>query len=176
MTDDETPDEESANADTEPIDPGRPAAGDAPDSAQPPDGASTRPDGSGVSIPSWLAGALVVVLALLIGGAGFAIGRATADDDHDVRPIIGIEGRGGPDRGSRTFPVPGGGRGELPGFPGGPNGRGGDRQGPRAVPGFPGERDRSDDGGEDGSDRRADSDDDSGADSDGSSPPQLPGT
>ena len=113
------------------------------------------PDRGGVAIPSWLAGALVVVLALLVAGAGFAIGRATAPDDGGFRPIVATEG-GGPGAGR------GGGPGDLPGFPGGPQGRGG--EGPRGRPGFPGERDRADDEG---------SDDDS---SDTPAPPQLPGT
>ncbi len=72
-----------------------------------------------VSLPGWLAAALVVVLGLAIGGAGFAIGRATAPDDGaGFAPIV------------RQLPGPGG-RDEpnLPGFPGGPH-----------FPDFPGGR------------------------------------
>jgi hypothetical protein len=186
MSDDETPKPDEASneatepAATEPGDPARPAEDDAPDSAQPPNGgASDRPDGAGVSIPSWLAGALVVVLALLIAGAGFAIGRATAPDDNgNFRPVFATEGdrqNGGPGGDSRTFPGPGGGPGGLPGFPGGPDGRGGDGEGPRAVPGFPGERDRTYDDGE-GSDEQPDGQQDDSGSSDTPALPQLPGT
>jgi hypothetical protein len=73
----------------------------------------------GVSIPGWLAGALVVLLGLAIGAAGFALGRATDDDaTFDDAPIVS-EVPGGP--GASGFP-------DGPGFPGG--GRGG-REGPR---------------------------------------------
>ncbi len=170
----------AADAETQPqsqsIDPDRPAAADASDSAQPPtEGASVGSDGSGVTIPSWLAGALVVVLALLIAGAGFAIGRATAPEDDGFRPIVATErGRGGGD-GPRAFPGPGG----LPGAPGGrgPEGRGGG-PGPRAVP-FPEERGRS----YEDDDRRSrdpelderEDDSESGG-SDAPAPPDLPGT
>ena len=42
----------------------------------------------GVSIPSWMAAALVVVLALTIGAVGFALGRATdGGDDREFQPI-----------------------------------------------------------------------------------------
>ena len=133
--------------------------------------AASGPDRGGVAIPSWLAGALVVVLDLLVAGAGFAIGRATAPDHDGFRPIVATEGGGpGPGRG--------GGPRDLPGFPGGPQGRGGG-EGPGARPGFPGERDRTYDDSDSGSD--SDSGPDSGDDSDSDSgdtpaPPQLPGT
>jgi hypothetical protein len=167
---DESPDDPA----TEPIDPARPAETDVPDSAQPPNGsASARSDGAGVAIPSWLAGALVVVLALVVAGAGFALGRVTAPDDgHDFRPAVVTQegGRGGGQ--TRVFPLPGGPNG-MPGFPdqerGGPDGgqgRGDDGSGPRA---YPGERDRTYPG-DDGSDQ---GDDDS---SDAPTPPSLPGT
>jgi hypothetical protein len=85
---------------------------------------ASKPDRDGVHIPQWLAGALVVVLALAVGGTGFAIGRAT-DDGHGGRPeIAGVRG-GGP-----------GGQGN----PGGPPGLGG--QGPQR-PGL----ERGEDGG-----------------------------
>lgn len=169
-----------SNDETEPIGPARPAADDAPDSAQPPNGgASARPDGAGVSIPSWLAAGLVVLLGLVLAGAGFAIGRATAPDDEGggFRRIVATEGgRGGE---TRTFPGPGG-PGGLPGFPGG--GRGGDDggqgrrgEGPRVFPGGP---DRTYPGGGDSGDDSAgrERDSDSGDDSDTPAPPELPGT
>ena len=87
----------------------------------------------GVSVPSWLAAALVVLLGIAIGGAGFALGRATDGDDggrRGERPIVAV--RPGPDgRGGPTFqPGPGGGGpGELP-FPGGRDDRGEDREDP----------------------------------------------
>jgi hypothetical protein len=123
-------------------------------------------------IPSWLAGALVVVLALVIAGVGFALGRATAPDDDGFRPIVATDG-GGRGEGARTFPSPGGGPGRGPGGgpgrpgglpgPGGPQDRGGDED-RRRLPGFPDER-------PDGSDS-GDSGDDSGT----PAPPDLPGT
>jgi hypothetical protein len=78
---------------------------------------------SGVSIPGWLAGALVVLLGLAIGAAGFALGRATDDDDSVPEPIVAVRpGQSGP--------------GELPGFPGG------------VFPGAPRERRLQREGGE----------------------------
>jgi hypothetical protein len=151
MTDDETTTPEPTNADTE------------PDAAAP-----AASDGGGVVIPSWLAGALVVVLALVIAGAGFAIGRATAPDDDGFRPIVATDG-GCRGEGSRTSPIPGrgpgggpGGPGGLPG-PGGPQGRGGDEH-RRRLPGFPDERPDGSDSGDSGDDSRT------------PAPPDLPGT
>ena len=157
----------SADADTEPLAPESPAPEPlAPESPAPEPG---DPGRGGVVIPGWLAGALVVVLALLIAGAGFAIGRATAPDEDGLRPIVATEGGGrgsGPGGGSGELPGRGGprrGPGGLPGFPGGPQGPGGDGEGPHAGPGSPGGRDRTgDDSGDDSSDTPA--------------PPQLPGT
>jgi hypothetical protein len=133
-----------------------------------------------VNIPSWLAAGLVVLLGLVLAGAGFAIGRATApDDDGGFRRIVATEGgRGG---GTRTFPVPGG-PDALPGFPGegrGGQGQGGERrggEGPRVFPGgpertYPGDDDSGDDS---GGERRGD--DGSDDDSETPAPPQLPGT
>jgi hypothetical protein len=95
------------------------------------DRANGRP---GVSIPAWMAAALVVVLGLAIGGAGFALGRSTADDGvQQIQPIgaqtpneqgerplpPGVEGRRGPGG-------PGGERGEC--RPGGPHERGEDAE------------------------------------------------
>jgi hypothetical protein len=76
---------------------------------------------SGVHIPNWLAGALVVVLAFVIGGVGFALGRSTADDGgRDFgRPALV--------RSSQQNGGPGGQR--FPGGPGGPGGQGGQRDG-----------------------------------------------
>jgi hypothetical protein len=91
-------------------------------------------DGSrgGVRIPQWLAAALVVVLGIAVGGAGFAIGRAT-DDGGGGRPALaGFQCRA-PDRGG-----PGGQRGEggPPGF-GGQNDNGNDNGGGNdGPPGF----------------------------------------
>ena len=177
-------DQSPSSETTEPIDPARPAEDDAPDSAQPPNGgASDRPDGAGVSIPSWLAAGLVVLLGFVLAGAGFAIGRATApDDDGGFRRIVATEGgRGGE---SRTFPIPGG-PGGLPGFPGeqGGQGRGGGDDsggsGPRVFPGgpdrtYPGDDDSGDD--DSGDERGSDDGSDSGDDSDTPAPPELPGT
>jgi hypothetical protein len=136
MSDDDTTTRQSADADTQPDGSG-------------PDGSGS--EASGVTIPAWLAGALVVVLALVVAGAGFAIGRATAPDDDGFRPVVATED--------------GGGRGGLPGFPGGPQERGGS-EGRRGIPGGPGERQRPFPG-----------DDESGdEDSEVPSPPELPGT
>ena len=60
-----------------------PAGGD-------PDGAAADRDAngrSGVSVPSWLAAALVVVLGLAVGGAGFAIGRRDRARRLRYRPV-----------------------------------------------------------------------------------------
>jgi hypothetical protein len=85
---------------------------------------------AGVRIPGWLAGALVVVLALLVAAAGFAIGRATAPDGAELRgpALIGrLPGADG--SGPGGFP---GADGRGPGgFPGGPGGSGGRERGPR---------------------------------------------
>ena len=75
---------------------------------------SGAPEHSGVHIPGWLAGALVVVLALVVGGVGFAIGRTTANDDGGgFRPALARSARQGGPGGSQ--------------FPGGPGGQGGPR-------------------------------------------------
>jgi hypothetical protein len=89
---------------------------DAPDDAAAHDGADRS-----VHIPPWLAAALVVVLGLAIGAAGFAIGRATADDNGHFTPVVNQLPGG--------QPGPGGGRG-LPGLriPLGPGFPGGDRE------------------------------------------------
>lgn len=98
---------------------------------------ASKSDRDGVHIPQWLAAALVVVLALAVGGTGFAIGRATGDD-HGGRPeIAGLRGPGG--QGNRGGPPGLGGQGpqrpglergeddgERPEVPGGPDDGGDD--------------------------------------------------
>ena len=90
-------------------------------------------DRSGVHIPNWLAGALVVVLAFVLGGVGFALGRSTADDGgRDFgRPALvrSSQQNGGP--GDNQFPGGPGGQGGHGGsqFPGGPGSQGGPRDG-----------------------------------------------
>jgi|GEM_PF-4729493 len=85
---------------------------------------------SGVHIPNWLAGVLVVVLAFVIGTVGFALGRSTADGgggrfdrpalvhntQHDDGPGRGMGGRGG---------------NQFPGGPGGPQNGGPQNGGPQ---------------------------------------------
>lgn len=88
---------------------------------------------SGVTVPAWVAGVLVIVLAL---GGGFALGRVT-DDDHD-RPDFGGIVRQFGDRGDN-----GGNSGNRSGFPGGGGfgGNGGGFPGGGQLPGggqFPG--------------------------------------
>lgn len=109
-------------------------------------GATDDGDRHTVRIPQWLAGALVVVLALLIGAVGYAIGASSNDADRPAfRPINASQQPGGPQSGpARGFPGgpggqeagPGGQRGGPGGQPGGPRGGPGvddrgDRQGPR---------------------------------------------
>ncbi len=55
-----------------------------------------------VSVPPWLAAALVVLLGLAIGAAGFAIGRVTDNGHGGPRPAVFGRGPG---------PGPGGGLG-----------------------------------------------------------------
>src|SRR5215210_2472556 len=70
----------------------------------------------GVTIPSWMAAALVVVLALSIGAVGFALGRATDGGDERQFQPIGAQGQ----EGREGAPFPGG-----PGEERGPEGPGG---------------------------------------------------
>ena len=115
------------------------------------DRANSRP---GVSIPAWMAAALVVVLGLAIGSAGFALGRSTADDGvQQIQPIgaqtpneqgerprpPGLEGRGGPGG-------PGGERGER--GPGGPHERGEDAEQGEGDEGQQDNSENQDDGGQ----------------------------
>jgi len=75
----------------------------------------------GVSIPVWLAGALIVILAIAIGGVGYAIGNS--DSNNDVLDPV-ANSREAPDGIPRELPGGRGGPGELrrPGGPGGPGG------------------------------------------------------
>lgn len=106
---------------------------------------SATPAQSGVHIPTWLAGALVVVLAFVIGGVGFALGRSTADEGgRDFRGpalVRSAQENGGP--GGNGFPGgQGGQRDGGPQFPGGQGGQGG-----REFPGGPGGPGGQQDGG-----------------------------
>jgi membrane-associated protease RseP (regulator of RpoE activity) len=91
-----------------------------------PAAATTSSDRPGVFVPRWAAILIGCIVALLlVGGGGFALGRATDDDhDHDGRP--NIEARGGIPRGPNgrgipfPFPIPGG-----PDGPGNGGGQGG---------------------------------------------------
>ena len=84
---------------------------------------------SGVQVPKWLA---VGVIAAVLAGGGFAVGRATASDHHgDLAPIGAIQ-RGGPGEngdggGPGGFRGPGRGLGRngAPDLPGGNNDGGG---------------------------------------------------
>ena len=76
---------------------------------------AATPEHSGVHIPNWLAGALVVVLAFVLGGVGFALGRSTADDGGRDFPRPALV------RSSQQNGGPGG--NQFPGGPGGPGGR-----------------------------------------------------
>ena len=81
----------------------------------------------GTSIPTWLAAALVVVLAIAIGGVGYAIGNSDSNNDF-LEPIANIDGAG---PGGITREGPGElGRGPGPGGPrGGFRGPGGEGPG-----------------------------------------------
>ena len=89
-------------------------------SATPAPAATSSEDRRGVFVPRWVAFLVAGLVALLlVGGAGFALGRAT-DDGHDddraaTRTFPGGDDRGGPrgggDGGGIPFPLPGGGNG-----------------------------------------------------------------
>ncbi|HEY8217236.1 MAG TPA: PDZ domain-containing protein [Acidimicrobiia bacterium] len=136
MSDDETPtSDESPDSSADDTTPPEGADATQPDTpAATPAAAATTEERAGVFVPRWVAflvGALVAVL--LVGGAGFALGRAT-DGDHDDEHGV-VEERpfpppgGDRDDGTRNppFPIPnpgdgnGGGRG-VPGIPGIPGG------------------------------------------------------
>jgi hypothetical protein len=108
---------------------------------------STASDGERhtVHIPQWLAGALVVVLALVIGAVGYALGASSNDNDGpSFRPINASQqgGQGG-------------------GFPGGQQGGpGGQQGGPGGGPSFDDRGDRGDRQGQDNQDQDDDSNDD----------------
>lgn len=96
---------------------------------------STVPARSGVQVPKWLA---VGVVAVVLAGGGFAVGRATASDNHGgFVPIGNNRPGGGP-----------GGRGG-PGGPGGFDRRGGPGGGPGGEygPGQGGDSNSNDNGG-----------------------------
>jgi len=138
MSDDETPKSDDAPAtdagSSDDTSPGDDAT--LPEtSAAPPVAASAPPaaDGrAGVFVPRWVAFLVGGLVALLVvGGAGFALGRAT-DDDHgdddsaiEARPGGHLPGgpgnQGGGDRRENPFPGPGGGnrggQGDVPGVP-----------------------------------------------------------
>ncbi|MEX0666122.1 MAG: hypothetical protein WD598_15330 [Acidimicrobiia bacterium] len=84
--------------------------------------------GAGVQLPAWLAGALVVVLALAIGGVGYAIGD-DGSGSPSLDPIANLNGA--PNDPSEC----------VPGGPGGFGGPGGQRRpdGPRDERGNPDE-------------------------------------
>jgi membrane-associated protease RseP (regulator of RpoE activity) len=95
-----------------------------------PAAAATNGDRAGVFVPRWVAflvGALVAVL--LVGGAGFALGRATDDGDDDERGSVVVPS-------DRRLP-------DIPGFPT-PDDRGPrdipDDRGPGDIPGVPTDR------------------------------------
>jgi hypothetical protein len=81
---------------------------------------------SGLTIPTWLAAALVGLLGLALALGGFAVGRATADDGGRGFAPIAVQRQGGGPRGQ----LPGGGRGESGPMGGGPGTRGPGNQGP----------------------------------------------
>jgi len=111
-------------------DPGRrPADGDAATEVSTDSG-----EARGVYIPTWLAGALVVVLALVVAGVGFAIGRATAPDADGGRVPALIGEPPGP-----GAPGPGGGPGFEPRGPGGQDSPGAGRERPFDPPSAPDE-------------------------------------
>jgi hypothetical protein len=79
----------------------------------------------GVSVPAWLAAALVVVLGIAIGGVGYAIGSSDSSSADEIEQIANVQpGEGGPqegDGGPLARRGPGG-----PGGPGGFERRGGE--------------------------------------------------
>jgi hypothetical protein len=121
------------------------AAPDAPAATAPT--TSPAPERSGVHVPTWVAATVTVVLAFLIGVAGFAIGRTTADDGHRFeRPAFAGQGPGGrgPDGQMPGGRMPGGQGpgGQMPGGrQGGPGIGGQDGGGPQGGPGIGGQGD-----------------------------------
>jgi hypothetical protein len=83
MTDDETPSDSDATAPNEAVD--EDTGDDANAGVTTPDDPAADPEPKaardGVHVPQWLAAALVVLLGFAIGVGGFAVGRATADDN-----------------------------------------------------------------------------------------------
>jgi len=147
MSDDETPQSDETAPDAAPAD-DTTAAGDAdatlpetPGAAPGADTSTVTEARSGVFVPRWVAflvGGLIVFL--LVGGAGFALGRATDGDDDDHPGVEaprlphrpgGPGGQGGPNGGGTPFPVPDGRSGRGDG--GGGGGNGGDTLPSRGV-------------------------------------------
>ena len=99
MTDETTPDETTPE-DATPAEDGIPAGTSAAEPSAVPSSAVAAPVDAaprkGVFVPRWLAILLGVVVAVgLVGGGGFALGRATGDDDHHERAADHREGPSG---------------------------------------------------------------------------------
>ena len=105
-----------------------------------------------VHIPQWLAGTLVVVLALVIGAVGYTLGASSNDDDGPSFRPINASQQGGQQ---------GGQGGGFPGGPGGHGGPGGQQGGPGGGPSFDDRGERGDGQGEDDQDSQDSQDDDS---------------
>jgi membrane-associated protease RseP (regulator of RpoE activity) len=119
---DDTPPPETSDADAT-----MPGTAPVPVAPAAPAAAATNGDRAGVFVPRWVAflvGALVAVL--LVGGAGFALGRATDDGGDDERGAVVLPS-------DRRLP-------DIPGFPM-PDDRSPrdvpDDRGPNDVPGVP---------------------------------------
>jgi len=121
-----------------------PAAPAAAAATAPPAAASG--ERAGVFVPRWVAVLVAGLVALLlVGGAGFALGRATDDDHDDDRPAAGafprgqVPGGGQDDRGARPGQGGGGdGQGIPFPVPGDGGGNGGGNGGGRDLPSLPG--------------------------------------
>jgi membrane-associated protease RseP (regulator of RpoE activity) len=109
MPDETTPQDPSSEEPTEA--PATDATAPTPAAAPAPAASGER---KGVFVPRWLAVLLGLVLAVaLVGGGGFALGRATADDHHDDHRARVDDrrqgGQGGPgNQGDRQGGQPGG--------------------------------------------------------------------
>lgn len=119
---------------------------DATEETKPP-----KEPGAGVHLPAWVLGALVVVLALAIGGAGYAIGHSS-NDSNLINPIANTQSAPGADNNGGACPDPRGGMGDHDGgplrpLPGGP-GLDGPR-GPLAPGNSDNEDNNTDNGGND---------------------------
>jgi collagen type III alpha len=143
-----------------PDEPTEPVAAPAASSTPEPAAAPVTDERPGFHVPTWLAGVAAVVVALLIGVAGFAIGHSSADDGRGDRPAL-ISDRGG---------MPGGQQGGQ--FPGGPGGQQGGQQGGQ-FPGGPGGQQGGQPGGQQGGPGYGDQGGNTQGRSDGSSGPQA---